>query len=131
MILTLFLTFVLLMIAALHLLWAIGYWFPIRDEAALVRAVVGAAGTRKMPGAVPCALVVVALLFAVMCLWWPHSMARSLALGAIGAVFVARGAVAYAGFWRRLTPIEPFATLDRRYYGPLCLLIGLGFCAAI
>ena len=131
MMLLLILTFVLLVIAALHLLWAIGYWLPIADEAALARAVVGAKGVDKMPGAVPCAMVVVALLFAMMCLWWPPSALRSLALGAIGAVFLARGVVAYTAFWRRLTPAEPFATLDRRYYGPLCLVIGIGFMAQL
>jgi hypothetical protein len=97
----------------------------------LARAVVGTAGVEKMPGAVPCALVVVALLFAIMCLWWPPSLLRSLAVGAIGAVFLARGAVAYTAFWRRLTPTEPFATLDRRYYGPLCLMLGLGFATQL
>jgi hypothetical protein len=131
MIIALILTVVLIAIAAVHLLWAIGYWFPIRDEATLARTVVGVAGQTKMPGAIACALVVVALLFAVMCLWWPPGMLRSLELAAIGAVFAVRGVVAYTGFWRRLTPEEPFATLDRRYYGPLCLLIAVGFWAAI
>ena len=131
MILALILSFVLLVIAALHLLWAIGYWLPIRDEARLARAVVGTRGSATMPGAVPCALVVVALLFAVSCLWWPPGTIRSLALGAMGAVFLARGAVTYTTFWRRLTPVEPFATLDKRYYGPLCLAIGLGFATQL
>ena len=131
MMFALILTFVLLVIAAFHLLWAIGYWLPIADEAALARAVVGAKGVDRMPGAVPCALVVVALLFAIMCLWWPPSVLRSLAVGAVGAVFLARGAVAHTAFWRRLTPTEPFATLDRRYYGPLCLAIGIGFVAQL
>ena len=35
MILGLILSVVLVVIAAVHLLWAIGYWFPITDEAAL------------------------------------------------------------------------------------------------
>lgn len=125
------LSFVMLVVAALHLLWAIGYWLPIRDETALARAVVGAKGIEKMPGAVPCALVVVALLFAVWCLWWPQGVVRALAVGAISTVFLVRGAVAYTGFWRKLTPVEPFATLDRRYYAPLCLAIGFGFIAQV
>lgn len=131
MILALILSFILVVIAAVHVLWAIGYWFPIPDEAALCRAVVGVTGQVKMPGAVPCALVVAALLLAVMCLWWPPGVPRSMAVGVIGAVFIARGAATYAAFWRNLTPIEPFATLDRRYYGPLCLAIGLGFMASV
>ena len=54
----------LLLPATLHMLWAIGYWTPLKDETALARATVGAPGITKMPGAVPCALVFVALSFA-------------------------------------------------------------------
>ena len=48
-------------------------------------------------------------------------------LGAIGAalVFLARGIAGFTPAWRRLTPEQPFARLDVRYYSPLCLLIGL------
>lgn len=131
MILGLILSCVLVPVAALHLLWGIGYWVPIQDEAALARAVVGAKGMVRMPGPVPCALVVVALLFAVMCLWWPASGLRSWTVGAIGAVFLARGAVAYTAFWRKLTPEQPFATLDMCCYAPLCLALGLGFLVSV
>ena len=127
MILSVILSFVLVCIAALHVLWGIGYWTPIKDETALARAVVGFAGIDRMPGAVPCAMVAVALLGAVMCLWWPPGVWRSLAVGAIGAVFFARGTAAFTPIWRKLAPMEPFATLDRRFYGPLCLLLGFGF----
>lgn len=99
MIIAVILSVVLIAIAAVHLLWAIGYWFPIRDEATLAHTVIGAAGQDKMPGAIACALVVVAMLFAVMCLWWPPGMLRSLELAAIGAVFVVRGAATYTGLW--------------------------------
>jgi len=34
----------LIVIAAAHLLWALGIWWPIKDEAALARAVVGSKG---------------------------------------------------------------------------------------
>ncbi len=121
------LSVVLLALSVLHVMWGIGYWFPIQDEAALVRAVAGFSGAEEMPGAVPCALVAVALFMAVSCLWWPPGPFRFLALIVIGAVFVARGAAAFTPVWRKLTPVEPFATLDRTYYGPLCLVIGLGF----
>ena len=42
----------LIVIAAVHLLWALGFWWPIKDEAALARAVVGTKGIDRMPGAV-------------------------------------------------------------------------------
>lgn len=131
MIIASILSAVLIALAVLHVLWGIGFWFPIEDEAQLVRAVAGFADAEEMPGAVPCALVAVALFMAVTCLWWPPGPFRFLALAVIGVVFVARGAVAFTPFWRKLTPVEPFATLDRKYYGPLCLVMGLGFFASL
>jgi len=113
--------------AALHLLWAIGAWVPIREEAALARATVGAPGISKMPGPIPCALVFVALSFAAAL---PHLTTfplRTLLLPAIAAVFLLRGIAAYLPAWRKLVPEEPFATLDQRYYGPLCLVLGASF----
>lgn len=121
------LTIVLLPLAVLHVLWGIGLWFPIEDEALLVRTVTGFSNTEEMPGAVPCALVAVALFMAVLCLWWPPGPFRFLALMVIGFVFLARGVAAFTPFWRRMAPAEPFATLDRKYYGPLCVALGLGF----
>ena len=131
MIIASILSAVLIALAVLHVLWGIGVWFPIEDEAQLVRAVAGFANTEEMPGSVPCALVAVALLMAVTCLWWPAGPFRFLALVVIGAVFVVRGAAAFTPFWRKLTPVEPFATLDRKYYGPLCLALGLGFFVSL
>ena len=127
MILAIVLSLVVVAIATLHILWGIGFWFPIADEAELVRAVVGFSGAKEMPGAVPCALVGVGLFMAVACLWWPPGAFRFLALAVVGAVFVARGVATFTPFWRKLTPTEPFATLDRKYYGPLCLALGTGF----
>ena len=102
-ILALILSAVLLALAGLHILWAIGFWFPIRDEAALVKAVIAWSP------------------------WWGESLLRQASVGLFALVFLVRGALAYTSFWRRLTPQEPFATLDRTRYGPLCLAIGLGF----
>lgn len=113
--------------AALHLLWAIGAWVPIRDEVALARATVGAPGITQMPGPIPCALVFIALSFAAAL---PHLTTfplRPLLLPAIAAVFLLRGVATYLPAWRQLVPEEPFATLDQRYYGPLCLLLGASF----
>ena len=46
----------LIIITAIYLLWALGYWWPIKDETALARAVVGTKGITKMPGAVACSM---------------------------------------------------------------------------
>jgi hypothetical protein len=117
------LSLILLTIAALHILWAIGFWWPIRDEARLTAAVVGAPGMTRMPGAVPCALVAVALITAAWWPWFAPAAVRSLGLWAMVTVFALRGIAPWLPVWRRLVPQEPFATLDRRAYGPLCLLI--------
>ncbi len=118
---------VLMAIAALHLSWAIGFWVPIRDEEGLAKAVVGTKAVNRMPGAVPCALVTLALAFAAVLPHQPGFPAREFLMPAIAAVFVGRGAAAYVPAWRRLVPEEPFSTLDRTIYGPLCLIIGIGY----
>ena len=120
---------VLIVIAAVHFLWALGWWFPIREEARLVRAVVGVKGAERMPGPIPCALVVAAMLVAAGLPWIADGTLRQVALILAATGFVIRGLLPWRQFWRRLTPQEPFATYDRRYYGPLCLALGLGFAA--
>jgi len=45
----------------------------------------------------------------------------------LAVVFLARGLLGYTKWWRQLTPEEPFASLDKKFYSPLCLWIGLGF----
>lgn len=128
--LALTLSFVLVMIAAVHLLWALGYWWPVRSETALARTVVGAEGIERMPNAAQCSFVVVALLFAAA---WPWLMADGVApFGALGGwvltgVFLGRGVAGFVPAWRRLTPEQPFATLDQKFYSPLCLALGAGF----
>ncbi len=123
---TLLITFVLLAIAAIHALWALEIWWPIRDEEKLARTVVGAADVTRMPGPIPTWLVVAGILILVLFLWLPAGLLRQIVLGFAAAVFVLRGLIAYTKKWRRMTPEEPFATYDRRYYAPLCLALGAG-----
>ena len=118
-------------IALVHLVWAIGFWWPIRDEAALARAVLGTPNAAKMPGAIPCALVAVALLFAAVLPFDGDFPLRGLLMPLIAAVFVLRGIAAYLPAWRARVPTEPFAHLDTRYYGPLCLVIGAVYFSLI
>lgn len=117
----------LLVIAAMHLLWALGIWFPYRDEERLVRTVVGLKGETRMPGPIPCALVVAALIVAAGLPWIAGGPIRQAGLVLAATVFAIRGILPYRPFWRTLTPQEPFATLDRTVYGPLCLGFAVGF----
>lgn len=121
------LSVVLLIPAALHLLWAIGYWFPIKDEVELARATLGAKGIDRMPPAIPCAVVAMALLFAAILPHVPAFPLHGLLMSGAAAVFLLRGTVAYTHFWRKYFCEEPFATLDKRLYSPLILAIGTAF----
>lgn len=125
--LSLILSLALIATAAVHLLWALGWWFPIRDEAALVRAVVGVRDAERMPGPIPCALVVAVLLILAGLPWLAEGRIRQAGLVIAATVFLIRGLLPWRPFWRALTPQEPFATLDRRLYGPFCLALAAGF----
>ncbi len=120
------LSVILMLIALLHMLWGFGVWVPIRDEEALAKAAVGAKGVTRMPGPIPCFLVAAALAVVVIAIWMPGGWIRSIILWGAAAVFVGRGSLAFTKVWRRMTPEEPFASNDRRYYGPLCLVLGAG-----
>ena len=127
----LLLTGVLGALALLHLAWAVGFWWPIRDEAALARATVGTRDVTKMPGPLPCALVAVALGFVASLPHTPGFPGQRLWMAAAALIFAARGLAAYAPVWRRMVPQQPFATLDRQIYGPLCLALGAGMAALV
>lgn len=117
----------LIVIAAVHLLWALGYWWPIKDEAQLARTVVGTKGIEKMPGAVACSLVVVALLFAAAWPWFPDSPFKGGGLFIIAIVFQIRAVAAFTPLMKRATPEQPFRKMDETYYAPLCILLGIVF----
>ncbi len=124
------LAFVLLVLAAIHILWALGYWWPIRDEPALARAVVGAPGISKMPGAVPSSVVAVALIWAACWHWVGPGLGpviNRLGLFALAGIFALRGMAPFLPAWQRALPEEPFRTNDRHLYGPLCLGLAVGF----
>jgi len=134
------LTAVLAAIAGLHAIWAARIWWPVRDEAALARTIAGFRGIDRMPGMLPSVAVAAAVLASLLLvadLSWasglthlPAWVVRS-ASALAGLVFLGRGVIGFTPFWAKLTPEEPFRTLDRRYYSPLCILIGLGFAGLI
>jgi hypothetical protein len=119
-------TVILLAVALMHASWGLQVWWPLRDEAALARAFVGAKGVTRMPGAIPCFGVAGALAVLAAALWWPHLAAVRVLLWAAVVVFALRAVLAYVPLWRRMTPEQPFARNDQRYFGPLCLALALG-----
>ncbi|MER9053585.1 DUF3995 domain-containing protein [Mesorhizobium sp. M0910] len=126
---------VLLLITALHVYWGIGGIWPGRDAASCARAVICFHGVDEMPA--PFASFAVAACLGLATLWpmalegifatpFPKAGLAATSL-LIALVFLARGIAGFTPWWRRLTPEQPFARLDLRYYSPLCLLIGLAF----
>lgn len=122
----------LLAVAIAHFIWSIGGTWPIRNEALLAKTVVGLPGITKMPPKIASFAVAAAVLAAgVIALSLADDTAGGGWLTAIGILlgllFLGRGAVGYSAGWRARFPEEPFATLDRKNYSPLCLAIGAGF----
>lgn len=127
------LTFVpLLMVAFAHLLWSIGRTWPVKNQTLLAQTVVGTPGITQMPNKLLIFAISVALFAAgVVALaladhssggWWLTLLGALLA-----ALFIGRGVLGYTPGWRARFPTEPFATLDRKNYSPLCFWIGAGF----
>jgi hypothetical protein len=125
---------IFLLIAFIHFLWGIDVYWPASDEASLARAVVGAKGITQMPNIWACLFVTAALLISTVIvlrlgrvidvkflpLWLFQLAGFGLAL-----VFLARGIVGFTPFWQSITPEDPFLTLNRWFYSPLCVALGL------
>lgn len=125
---------ILLLIAAIHMAWGFGVTWPEADGRALARRVAGFKGITRMPGPASCFAVGIALAAAALILLEPIPLPaalRLLTLSLLATVFAFRGVLAYHPRWRALTPELPFAQLDRRFYGPLCLVIALGLSLII
>ncbi len=120
---------ILLLIAALHLAWGLGLPWPGATETERVATVIGLRGQTRMPGVLPSLAVTGALCIVVAMIGWNAVTASPLArtgLLAAAAVFLVRGVAPWLHAWRRLTPQQPFARLDQLFYGPLCLVLGVG-----
>jgi hypothetical protein len=123
---------VLFALAGVHLYWAFGGRWPGHDEASMVEHVVGRTRGMRAPG--PAASIAVALALAVggvlvaATLLPPTRWDRLAWLGRalLFAVFAGRGVATYVPSVFRYAEGTPFARLNRRAYGPLCLSIALG-----
>ena len=127
------LTAILAAIAVVHALWGIGRSFPAADRDSLALLVIG---QRQVPPPLACFVVAAGVaamtLLPALTLGWlraPPLLAR-LAEGGCwvaAAVFLVRGVAGYLPMFERLFPLEPFHTMNRVAYSPLCLLIGALF----
>lgn len=123
---------VFLLLAALHLYWGVGGYWPGHDADSLRLRVVGT-HSGPMFGFVACAMVASALGAAALVVLARHGLIPTGAFGWIAIagygvlmlVFASRGVAPY------LTPVfeyargAPFFELNRVYYAPLCLAIAV------
>ncbi|WP_299729593.1 DUF3995 domain-containing protein [uncultured Tateyamaria sp.] len=131
---------VLSALGGLHFYWAGGGLWPGRDRNSLLRIVLGIEGAKGRIPPGPTTMVGVALCVAgILPIFHQELIVLPLLEGALGArllpiavalaalTFAVRGLAGYVPVWRRIMSGEPFATLDVRYYSPLCLAISVGF----
>ena len=127
-----FMFIALLALSFAHFLWSIGRTWPIRNETLLAQTVIGLPGITRMPSKLltfAVSLLILSAGIAALALadhasggWWLTLLGAVLA-----AVFIGRGVLGYTKGWRERFPTEPFASLDRNNYSPLCFWIGAGF----
>lgn len=131
------LSLVMAAVAAIHAYWAMGGLWPGRTEQELIDTVVGEKGRTLMPPVWLTAIITA--LFAGIAAW-PLFLAPiavrivpqgfvAAATFLLAAVFLLRGFASYIPAVARLNAVEPFATLNRRYYAPLCIILGAGYLA--
>ncbi len=118
-------------VAGLHVYWAVGGYWPAKDRAGLPKTVIGVTGDRMPPAAITllvagligtAALLPVLGVLGIGPVFWVHA-----GLAVLCLVFLLRGVAGYLPAFQTGLNQEPFATRNRRYYSPLCLILGLGY----
>ena len=126
---------ILLAVSIVHIGWAFGMVWPAKTRADLVATVAGAPKGSPMPPAWLTLVVAIAIFgLGLMALWGAGVVSfvaldgyKGLVLLSIVAIFGLRGALTYMPFGPLQASVEPFRTLDLRYFAPLCLLLAAGY----
>lgn len=122
----------------LHIIWAAGLSFPFPNEQSLARSIVGRRGITRLPSHASVALLGMLLISAACAAIVMGHYATSITtlkflmvpIGLfLSAVFLLRGLVGVLPAFERAAPEQPYLSLNRRLYSPLCFLIGVGFLA--
>ena len=130
---------ILLVVAFMHAAWGFGVVWPANSQAELSATVVGTPEAQQMPANVVtmgvAALIALAGLWPLFwraLLWYPQSVPQTLiwfGMWALSVIFLGRGVLGYLPTSSQTT--QPFYRLNRLFYSPLCLVLGLGFLVLV
>lgn len=120
----------------LYLVWASGVTFPFANEQSLARSLIGRRGITRVPSRA--AFLYIAVLFfaaataAFLMGGYSEAVPQSKPFLApvgllLALVFLGRGIAGVLPAFERAAPEQPYLSLNRRLYSPLCVLAGLGF----
>jgi len=122
--------------ALLYLLWAAGVTFPFANEQALARSLIGRRGITRLPSrrsfVFVALLLIVAALFAFLLGGFSAQMPQLKPFLApvgllLALIFLGRGIAGVLPAFERAAPEQPYLSLNRRIYSPLCTMVGAGF----
>lgn len=120
----------------LYYLWAAGLTFPFPNEQALARSIIGRRGITQVPSRLTFIYLGTLLLISALFAWLmggfsqqvPHSKPFLAPAGLIlSLIFLGRGIAGVLPAFERAAPEQPYLSLNRRIYSPLCALAGLSF----
>lgn len=122
--------------ALLYLLWAAGLTFPFANEQTLARSIIGRRGITRVPSRRAFLYMSTLLLAAAFAAFLMGGFSEQVPrakpfLAPVGLlltlVFLGRGIVGVLPAFERAAPEQPYLSLNRRIYSPLCALVGAGF----
>lgn len=120
----------------LYWLWAAGLTFPFPNEQALARSIIGRRGITRVPsrrtflylGTLLFVSAAAAYLMGNFSEVVPRAKPFLVPVGLfLSAVFLGRGIAGVLPAFERAAPEQPYLSLNRRIYSPLCGLAGIGF----
>ncbi len=126
---------ILVTTALLHTAWGFGMLWPGTSQQSLVNTVVGDPNIHSIPPLPITLAVAISIAAAGICaLWGAHLVdialplwMRKTSIIVLTLIFTIRGALTYIPKGPLSATVEPFYSLNQRYFSPLILAIGVGY----
>ncbi len=125
---------VLAAISGLHVAWGLGSSFPSSDRTTLADTTAGAPELAPPPACFAVAGLLATAATLVLDVLPLSRRLRNAGVSVLALVLGARGTFGVMGQTGKIvpwTPSERFNSIDRKYYGPLCLGLSAGALASL